>query len=249
MAEEWVKNTRNETRVALDARDAAQSQLSALKEKQAQMAEQVKDAHRQRDSAKAGLKTIEKQVEDIHKELHYCEIDLATEKQMVTELREELRKAREAAQLLKEAIEVEKQAAYDLGVQETQASLTKEFSTVARDYCDITWGKALDVAGVPADSNLRRPESIYYDSDIRELPGSVSPPQEHPTKVSEVPLTNQVPPALVEVPTDSRRNAGQGKEVEAPKGKDKSKDKGKDKTLDTTISLPEPTADPGAPKA
>ena len=108
MAEEWVKNTRNETRVALDARDAAQSQLSALKEKQAQMAEQVKDAHRQRDSAKAGLKTIEKQVEDIHKELHYCEIDLATEKQMVTELREELRKAREAAQLLKEATEAKK---------------------------------------------------------------------------------------------------------------------------------------------
>ena len=35
---------------------------------------------------------------------------------MVTEFREELRKAREAAQLLKEAIEAEKQATYDLGV-------------------------------------------------------------------------------------------------------------------------------------
>ena len=57
---------------------------------------------------------------------------------MVTELHEELRKAREAAQLLKEATEAEKQAAYDLGVQETQASLIEEFSTVARDYCDIT---------------------------------------------------------------------------------------------------------------
>ena len=48
--------------------------------------------------------------------MHYCEINLATEKQMVTELREELRKAKEAAQLLKEATEAEKQAAYDLGV-------------------------------------------------------------------------------------------------------------------------------------
>ena len=48
--------------------------------------------------------------------MHYCEINLATEKQMVTELREELRKAREAAQLLKEATEAEKQVAYDLGV-------------------------------------------------------------------------------------------------------------------------------------
>ena len=74
---------------------------------------------------------------------------------MVTKLREELRKAREAAQLLKEAIEAKKQAAYDLGVQETQSRLTEEFSAVARDYCDITWGKALDVTGIPADSNLR----------------------------------------------------------------------------------------------
>ena len=61
---------------------------------------------------------------------------------------------------------------------------------MAKDYCDITWGKALDVAGVLADSNLRRPESIYYDSDIRELPGSDSPPPKHPAKVSEVPITN-----------------------------------------------------------
>ena len=107
---------------------------------------------------------------------------------------------------------------------------------MARDYCDITWGKALDVARVPADSNLRRSESIYYDSDIRELPGSDSPPPKHPAKVSEVPITNQVPPAPVEVPMDSRPDAGQGKEVEAPQGKDKSKDKGKGKTSDTTIS-------------
>ena len=144
-------------------------QLGVLKEKQAKMVEQVKDDLRQRDSAEAGLKTTEKQVEDIRKELHYCDINLATEKQMVIEFREELCKAREAAQLLKEATEAEKQAIYDLGVQETQSHLTEEFSAVARDYCDITWDKALDVARVPADSVLRRPESIFYDSDIRKL--------------------------------------------------------------------------------
>ena len=79
---------------------------------------------------------------------------------MVTELHEELRKAREAAQLFKEATEAEKQAAYTLGMEEIQARLIEEFSAVARDYCDISWGKALDVAGVLADSGLRRPESI-----------------------------------------------------------------------------------------
>ena len=80
------------------------------------MAEQVKQALRDKDSAETGLKTTERQAEDLRKELHYCEINLATEKQMVIDLREELRKAREAAQLLKEVTEAEKQVAYALGV-------------------------------------------------------------------------------------------------------------------------------------
>ena len=102
-----------------------------------------------------GLKTTEKQFEDMHKQLHYTEINMATEKQLVTKLRKELRKAKEAAQLLKEAVEAEKQAAYTLGVQETQGRLIEEFFAIARDYYDISWGKALDIAGVPADSSLR----------------------------------------------------------------------------------------------
>ena len=46
MAEEWVKNSYSETRLALDARGEAEAQLGALKEKQAKKAEQVKDALR-----------------------------------------------------------------------------------------------------------------------------------------------------------------------------------------------------------
>ena len=176
----------------------------------------MKQALRDKDSAEASLKTTERQDEDLRKELHYCEINLATEKQMVTDLHEELRKAREAAQLLKEATEAEKQAAYALGVQETQSRLTEEFSAVAKDYCDITWGKALDAAGVPVDLSLRRPESIYYDSDICELPDSGSPPPEQTAQVSEAPTTDQAPPAPVEVPTNSCQDAGQAKKVEAP---------------------------------
>ena len=130
-------------------------ELGALKENHAKMAEQLKEAVRARDSAEAGLKTTERQFEEVCKNLHYTEINLATGKQMVIELREELRKAREAAQLLKEATEIEKQAAYTLRMEETQAKLTEEFSAVARDYCDISWSKALDVARIPADSSLR----------------------------------------------------------------------------------------------
>ena len=169
MAEDWVKGARNEATAAFDARSKVEVELGALKENHSKLAEQLKEAVRVRDSAKAGLKTTEKQFEDIHKQLHYNEINLATEKQLVTELREELRKAREVVQLVKEAAEVEKQAAYTLGVEETQARLTEEFSAVCRDYCDISWGKALNVARVPMDFDLRRPESIYYDPEIREL--------------------------------------------------------------------------------
>ena len=116
MAEEWVKNARGETKLAQDVQAEVEVQLGTLKEKQAKMAEQLKDAVRAKNSAEAGLKTTERQFEEICKELHYSEINLATEKQIMTELREELRKAREAAQLLKEATEAKKQVAYALGV-------------------------------------------------------------------------------------------------------------------------------------
>ena len=105
-----------------------------LKDQQKQMDEQVKKTLQDKASAEAGLKTTEKQADTLHSELHLCEINLATERQMVKDLREELRKAKEAAQLLKEAVEAEKQASYALGMQETQSRLTEEFSSVARDY-------------------------------------------------------------------------------------------------------------------
>ena len=248
MAEEWVKNFREETRAAHDARETMEVHLNALKDKQAQMADQVQQALQDKASAEAGLKTTEKQAEGLRKELHYCEINLATERQTVKDLRKELSKAREAAQLIKEAIEVEKQASYALGVQETQSRLTEEFSAVARYYCDITWGKALGAAGVLADSSLRRPGSIYYDSDIQELPGFDSPPPEQPAPVSEVLAANQALSAPVEVPTDSHQDAGQGKKVKATQGKDNNQEKGKGKASDTTPSQSERVADPQAPK-
>ena len=108
MAEDWVKSARSEARVAFDARSEVEVELGALKENHSKMAEQLKEAVRARDSTEAGLKTTEKQFEDIRKQLHYTEINLATEKQLVAELREELRKAREVAQLVKEAAETEK---------------------------------------------------------------------------------------------------------------------------------------------
>ena len=66
--------------------------------------------------------------------------------------------------------------------------------------------------------------------------------------MSEAPAADQAPPASVEVPTDSRQDAGQGKKVEAPQGKDNNPEKGKGKASDTAISQSKQVADPQAPK-
>ena len=56
-------------------------------------------------------------------------------------------------------------------MEETQVRLIEELSVVYREYCGISWGKALDAAEVPADFDLRRLENVYYDPEIRKLPG------------------------------------------------------------------------------
>ena len=104
------------------------------------------------------------------------------------------------------------------------------------------------------DSDLRQPESIYYDPEIRELSGLNSSHLEQATQVSVQPKADQVPPAPWEVPKDSNQDAGKGKEIETLKGKDKGQDKKKNssnatkKALDTTVSQPGQTADSGVPK-
>ena len=184
------------------------------------------------------MKTTERQFEEVRKELHYSKINLATEKQMVTELREELRKVRETAQLFKEVAEVKKQATYALGVQETQSRFIEEFSAVARDYCDISWGKTLDATRIPADSSLKRPESIYYNPDICELSGPSSSPSAQLAQVFEVPTADQAPPAPVETSIDPHPDAGKRKELKLPRAKIRAKARTRVKTgPQTPLSL------------
>ena len=104
------------------------------------------------------------------------------------------------------------------------------------------------------DSNLRRPESIYYNPEIRKLSGPDSSHPEQVTQVSTQLKADQVPPAPLEAPKDSHQDAGKGKEIEALKDKDKGQDKKKDssnpteKASNTTVSQPDQTTDPGVPK-
>ena len=104
------------------------------------------------------------------------------------------------------------------------------------------------------DSDLRRPESIYYDPKIRELSGPNSSHPRQATQVSVQLKADQVPPTPLEVPKDSNQDASKGKEIETLKGKDKGQDKKKNsynptkKAPDTIVSQPGQTADPAISK-
>ena len=88
MVEEWVKDACNKAKAEVDSQSEIEKEVGNLKEDQAKLSEQLKEAIKARDSSKAGLKNVEKQAEEQRKQLHYTEINLATEKQLVKDLRE-----------------------------------------------------------------------------------------------------------------------------------------------------------------
>ena len=215
----------------------------------------LKDADQARRSAKAGLKTVERQTEDQRQKLHLIEIDLATERQLVMDLKAKLRKTREAAQLAKEVAETEKKASYQLGMEETEIRLVEEHSEVCRHYCDATWDKALSAVGVPANSTLRQPGSIYYHPDICVAPDAI------PFSTAIAPDTSEQPFAIqaaLPPPEASKGSSQVGDQSQRAEG-DKDKDKGKEaeaktkeadpKAKDTPTSQLSQKEDPPAPKS
>ena len=104
------------------------------------------------------------------------------------------------------------------------------------------------------DSDLRRPESIYYDPEIRKLSGPDPSHLEQATQVSAQPKADQVPPTPLKVPKDSNQDASKRKEIETLKVKDKGQDKKKnssnptEKASNIIVSQPGKTADPGVLK-
>nr|XP_023907654.1 involucrin-like [Quercus suber] len=235
VAEEWNKKTFNEAQAEAHTRFEVEKSLGSLKEDYSRLFEQLRDMTSQRDNLDVGLKTTEKQAENQRKQLRMTEINLETQRESDKGLHAELQKAKEAAQLAKkdaqlakEAVEAERQAAYTLGV--------------CREYCDVTWDKALETAGVPLDADLRQPKSVFYHPDICELP-----------EASEQPVVDQTLPDPAKAPKESGQAGNQGKQVEGPQDgsqdleKRKTPLESKDQTADAATQ-PSQTADPLAPQ-
>ena len=53
---------------------------------------------------------------------------------------------------------------------ETEQRLAEEVTEVCRDYYSMTWDAAFNSVGIPADSELRRAERVFYPEHIKEIP-------------------------------------------------------------------------------
>ena len=74
--------------------------------------------------------------------------------------------------MAKEVAEALEQASYNRGVQETEIRLAE----VYRDYYKEVWIEVLNLTGVPATSEWRNAENIFYPEDICEVPAVLPPP-------------------------------------------------------------------------
>ena len=189
MAKDWVRNAYNKFDAKAQSWCEVEKALGTANHEKTLLVEKLKATKSARQSAEAGLKTAETQVEDQHKQLYTTQLNLATEKVAVLDLKTELQKAQEALKVAKEAAKAVEVAAYKRGVVETKVRLTAEVTVVCRDYCTETYYQALDRAGVPANSDLRRADKVYYLEDIREDPIAFPPPAALPLPPPEQPLT------------------------------------------------------------
>ena len=48
--------------------------------------------------------------------------------------------------------------------------MAEEVAKVCKDYCSVTWDATLNSVGVPANSELRRAERVFYLEHIKEIP-------------------------------------------------------------------------------
>ena len=107
--------------------------------------------------------------------------------------------------MAKEVAKAAEAAAYEREVLETKARLTAEVTVVYEDYCPETYYQALDWAGVPADSDLRRADQVYYPEDIREDPTALPSLIALPLPPPEQPLTTQGPFQGIEIPVEAQK--------------------------------------------
>ena len=130
--------------------------------------------------------------------------------------------------MAQEAATVAETSAYERGVLDTEARLTAEVTVVCRKYYAETYNQALDQAGIPADSHLRRVDQVYYPEDLRKNTTAPSPPTALPLPPPKQSLTTQEPSKGAEVPARAKKEKNGAVVASRTEEKAKEKEKGKE---------------------
>ena len=110
-----------------------------------------------------------------------------------------------------------------------EARLIAEVIVVCREYCAETYDQALDRAGIPTDSNLRRVDQVYCPEDLRENITAPPPPAALPFPPLEQSLTTQEPSKGAKVPAGVEKEKKRTVVVSRTEEKAKEKEKAKNK--------------------
>ena len=238
VAKDWVRNANNGLTAEIQNWHEVEKALGAVNHEKTQLAEKLKIAENRRRSAEAGLKSAEAQAEDQRKELYITQLNLATEKATILDLQSKLQKAEEALKVAQEAVTAAEISTYERGVLETEARLIAKVTAVCREYCAETYNHALDWAGVPADSDLRRVDNVYYPEDLRENPTLPPLPADLPFPPPKQLILSQKPSQDVEVPVGIDKEKSGAVVVSQLEVKTKEKDKGKGKAQNKADAKP-----------
>ena len=190
VAKDWVRSATNSLNAKIQNRHDVKKALGTANHEKTQLAEKLKVAENGRKSAEARLKSAEAQAEDQHKELYTTQLNLATKKAVVLNLQSKLQRD-EVLKVAQEATIAAETSAYERGVLEMETRLTAEVTAICREYCAEMYNQALDREGIPANSNLRRTNQVYYPEDLRENTTTPPPPATLPLPPPNEPLPAQ----------------------------------------------------------
>ena len=147
----------------------AENSNADLKKKLIAEEQAQKSADSALDSAKRQAESQRKLAREANNQLAAAKEQLVTLRKQLGEtqrLRDQAEKAKVEAEEAKAKAEREKeevkQHGYDVGVTETKDALRAEVPTVCRAYCAQTWEEVLNLAGIDASSELRKPENIFF---------------------------------------------------------------------------------------
>ncbi|XP_075644298.1 uncharacterized protein LOC142615442 [Castanea sativa] len=234
VAEKFIEDARKVARAELEIRVETEKSLGTALAENEKLTSEVAELRREKNGVESNLKTMRTQIEGQRKLLHARDEELSQAQKECSDLKKQLALMKEEASSFQLSLQAAKQASFDEGVATTEEQLTEEFAALCREYCQKVWGEALNVAGVPQSSDLRKSENVWLPLEIQEIEEA---PAATPTPETTLPVLPPMVPQQIPDPTE-------------PSGSNKEKEGGVDaeRDLNQIVEpnvLPPKTADKG----